>query len=68
MEFCFEIGFPFINNPKNPDPSYKTDLDFLDCFGRTSYKTELNFLGLFWKGEISFGRRNTVIALVINLV
>ena len=25
---------PFLNNPKDLDPSYKTDLDFWDCFGR----------------------------------
>ena len=26
--------FPFQNNPKNLDLSYKTDLDLLDCFER----------------------------------
>ena len=26
--------FSFQNNPKNLDPSYKTDLDLWDCFGR----------------------------------
>ena len=26
--------FPSLNNPKNLDPSYMTDLDFLDCFRR----------------------------------
>ena len=26
--------FSFQNNPKNLDPSYKTDLDLLDCLGR----------------------------------
>ena len=26
--------FLFKNHPKNLDPSYKTDLDFLDCFRR----------------------------------
>ena len=25
---------PFLNNPKDLAPSYKMDLDFLDCFGR----------------------------------
>ena len=25
---------PFLNNPKDLDPSYKTDLDLWDCFGR----------------------------------
>ena len=26
--------FPFQNNPKNLDPSYKMDLDLWDCLGR----------------------------------
>ena len=26
--------FSFQNNPKDLDPSYKTDLDLLDCLGR----------------------------------
>ena len=25
---------PFLNNPKDLDPSCKTDLDLSDCFGR----------------------------------
>ena len=25
---------PFLNNPKDLDPSYKIDLDFFYCFGR----------------------------------
>ena len=32
---------PFLDNPKDLDPSYKTDLDFWDCLGRKktpSYK------------------------------
>ena len=37
---------PFTNNPKDLDPSLKTDLDFWDCFG--SKKTP------------SYNRRNTV--------
>ena len=28
------VFFPFQNNPKNLDPSYKTDLDLWDCLGR----------------------------------
>ena len=28
---------PFLNNPKDPDPSYMTDLDFWDCFVRKKY-------------------------------
>ena len=29
---------PFLNNPKDLDPSYKMDLDFWDCFGRKKAK------------------------------
>ena len=36
----------FLNNPKDLDPSYKTDLDLWDCFGR--------------KKTPSYNRRNTV--------
>ena len=28
--------FSFQNNPKNLDPSYKTDLDLWDCLGRAN--------------------------------
>ena len=41
---------PFLNNPKDLDLSYKTDLDFWDCFGR--------------KKAPSYKRRNTVITKV----
>ena len=37
---------PFLNNPKDLDPSYKTDLDLWDCFGR--------------KKTLSYNQRNTV--------
>ena len=29
-----KVFFSFQNNPKNLDPSYKTDLDLWDCLGR----------------------------------
>ena len=29
---------PFLNNPKDLDPSNKTDLDFWDCFGRKKHR------------------------------
>ena len=38
---------PFLNNPKDLDPSYKMDLDLWDCFGRE-------------KKSLSYNRRNTV--------
>ena len=28
MQFCCNTGLPSLNNPKDLDPSYKTDLDF----------------------------------------
>ena len=40
MKFCYNKSFAiikvlhFLNNPKHLDPSYKTDLDFWDCFGK----------------------------------
>ena len=33
-DFAIIRVLPFLNNPKDLDPSYKTDLDFWDCFGR----------------------------------
>ena len=47
MKFCI---LPFLNNPKDQDPSYKMDLDFGDCFGKEK--------------TLSFNRRNTVVAIV----
>ena len=40
------IFFPFQNNPKNLDPSYKMDLDLWDCLGRVKLVLQQNFLGL----------------------
>ena len=37
------MGFHFQNNLENLDPSYKTDLDSEDCFGRKCYETDLDF-------------------------
>ena len=35
MKFCYNIPvLPFLNNPKDLDPSYKMDLDFWDCLRR----------------------------------
>ena len=44
--FAIRPNLPFLNNPKDLDPSYKTDLDLWDCFGR--------------KKTPSHNRRNTV--------
>ena len=34
LQFCCNTSLPFLNNPKCLDLSYKTDLDFCNCFGR----------------------------------
>ena len=34
MNFAIIPILPFLNNSKDLDPSSKTDLDILDCFGR----------------------------------
>ena len=34
MNFAIIPTLPFLNNAKVLDPSYKTDLELLDCFGR----------------------------------
>ena len=35
MKLCYYTQvLPFLNSPKHLDPSYKTDLNFWDCFGR----------------------------------
>ena len=38
--------FSFQNNPKNLDPSYKTDLDIWDCLGRVKPVLQQHFIGL----------------------
>ena len=38
MQFCCNTGFTLPNNPKDLDPSDKTDLDFWDCFGRKKHR------------------------------
>ena len=44
--------FPFQNNSKNLDLSYKMDLDFWDCFQRGKPTSWVNFIGLIEKFEI----------------
>ena len=34
MKFCYNTYSTLPNNAKDLDPSYKTDLELLDCFGR----------------------------------
>ena len=35
--FGYKTVFSYQNNPKNLDPSYKTDLDLQNCFGRVKH-------------------------------
>ena len=34
MKFCYNTSLPFLNNPKDLDPSGKIDLDFWDCLDK----------------------------------
>ena len=41
-----ESFFSFQNNQINIDPSYKMDLDLLDCLGRVKLVLQQNYIGL----------------------
>ena len=45
MKFCYNMSLTLLNNPKDLDPSYKMDLDFLDCLRRKN--PELQIEGVF---------------------
>ena len=45
-------SFSFQNNPKDLDPSCKTDLDHWDCLGRVRLVLEQNFIGLIQLFEV----------------
>ena len=50
-EFFFSSktqNFFFQNNPKNLDPSFKTDLDLWNCLGRLKLVLQQNFKGLIY--------------------
>ena len=38
MKFCYNTNYTFLTNRKDLDPSYKTDLDLWDCFGRKNLR------------------------------
>ena len=40
------VFFSFQNNPKNLDPSFKTDLDLWDCLGTVKPVLQQNCIGL----------------------
>ena len=45
--FGYKTGvFSFQNNPKDLDPSFKTDLDLWDCLGRVKLVILQNIIGL----------------------
>ena len=44
--FCYKIGFFHSKNPRNLDPSYKTDLDLWELL-KGENKTNLDFLDFF---------------------
>ena len=45
--FSYKTEIFFLqNNPKDLDPSYKTDLDLWDCLGRVKLVLQQNFIGL----------------------
>ena len=41
----YDRVFPSQNNPKDLDPSFKTDLDLWDCLGRVKLVLLQNFIG-----------------------
>ena len=44
--FGYKTDFSFQNNPKDLDPSSKTDLDLWDCLGRVKLVLLQNFIRL----------------------
>ena len=58
MKFAIIQVSPFLNNPKNIDPSYKTDLDFWPCSGRKTEKYgTLTVLTVLLKHCVPLGRK-----------
>ena len=54
--------FSFQNDPKNLDPSYKTDLwDLWDCLGRVKVVLQQHFIGLILLFVVSLDRGNLVL-------
>ena len=68
--------FPFQNKPKNPDPSYKMDLDFLGLFRKGNapiiakfHRTDLvtGICSHFGEGiNLSYSRINMAIQLLFG--
>ena len=58
----------FQNNPKDLDPSWKTDLDLLDCLGRVNLELQLNFIGLIFLFEVILEGQKTPSYSRINMV
>ena len=60
-------SFPFQNYPKNLDPSYKMDLDFLDWFRREISISEPNFVTLITVKILKFGTPQTIAIIVLKI-
>ena len=56
MKFCHKMGFPFQNDSKNLEPSYKKDLDFLH--GSRFLKPFLKWIQIFWI-VLNYNQRKT---------
>ena len=52
---------PFLNNPKDLDPSYKMDLDFWDCFGRKKHHLVSEEIRYYILGETSNAKSELVL-------
>ena len=48
----YDGDFSFQNNPKDLDPSCKTDLDLWDCLRRLKLVLMQNFIGLIYLFEV----------------
>ena len=54
MKFAIIPNLPFLNNPKDLDPSYKTDLDLWDCFGRKKLRLITEEIGYHNHSGVGF--------------
>ena len=55
LSFALIQVLPFLNNPKDVDPSYKMDLEFWDCFGRKKLcliTNEIWYISVYKSGHI----------------
>ena len=69
MQFCCNTSLPFLNNPKCLDLSYKTDLNFWNCFGRkiTQSYDRRNMVDICWYSEQPIFCISTLCSMRVNL-